>query len=197
MAKMYYQGHGSVRFETSCGKIVYLDPFAGDGYDLPADLILVSHAHGDHNKVELIGNRKEGCTLFTFAEAIGENGYNELDLGWIRVLPVKAQNKNHDPSCCVGFILFLDGKKIWAACDTSMYPEMEQLKEIGIDWALLPTDGKYNMGPEEAAKCAEMCGAAHAVPIHTNPMMLFDPAVAELFDSPVKTVVLPGETVEL
>jgi len=48
MATMYYQGHGSYRFTLGDGRVVYVDPFAGDGYDVPADLILVTHGHGDH-----------------------------------------------------------------------------------------------------------------------------------------------------
>ncbi len=37
--KLLYQGHGSLRIVTSEGKVIYVDPYAGEGYDLPADLI--------------------------------------------------------------------------------------------------------------------------------------------------------------
>ena len=50
MAHLLYQGHGSFRLETDAGRIIYVDPFAGQGYDLPADLILVTHDHYDHNR---------------------------------------------------------------------------------------------------------------------------------------------------
>jgi len=46
MATLLYQGHGSFRISTVDGKVIYIDPFAGEGYDLPADLIMVSHQHG-------------------------------------------------------------------------------------------------------------------------------------------------------
>lgn len=42
MAKLLYQGHGSLRLITDSGKVIYIDPFAGEGYDVPADLILVT-----------------------------------------------------------------------------------------------------------------------------------------------------------
>ncbi len=42
MAKLLYQGHGSARLTTDEGKIVYIDPYAGGGYDLSADLILAT-----------------------------------------------------------------------------------------------------------------------------------------------------------
>ena len=49
MADFLYQGHGSFRLVSDAGCVIYIDPFAGEGYDLPADLVLVSHEHGDHN----------------------------------------------------------------------------------------------------------------------------------------------------
>ena len=37
MPKLFYQGHGSFRLTANDGRMVYVDPFAGSGYDLPAD----------------------------------------------------------------------------------------------------------------------------------------------------------------
>ena len=37
-ARILYQGHGSLRIVTEEGKVIYIDPYAGEGYDLPADL---------------------------------------------------------------------------------------------------------------------------------------------------------------
>ena len=54
---LLYQGHGSLRIITGEGKVIYIDPYAGEGYDLPADLILITHAHQDHTAVKLIKNR--------------------------------------------------------------------------------------------------------------------------------------------
>ena len=58
MAKLYYQGHGSYRITAKDGRVIYIDPYAGDGYDLPADGILVTHQHHDHNKIELVTRKK-------------------------------------------------------------------------------------------------------------------------------------------
>ena len=54
MAKLLYQGHGSFRVSTAEGKVIYIDPYAGEGYDKPADILLVSHQHGDHNQTKLV-----------------------------------------------------------------------------------------------------------------------------------------------
>jgi hypothetical protein len=42
MAKLYYQGHGSCRVTADDGRVIYVDPYAGGGYDKPADIILVT-----------------------------------------------------------------------------------------------------------------------------------------------------------
>ena len=62
MAKMLYQGHGSYRFTLDDGTVVYVDPFAGEGYDLPADLILVTHEHFDHNQIDKMPHAA-GCEI--------------------------------------------------------------------------------------------------------------------------------------
>ena len=197
MAKLYYQGHGSFRITADCGKVLYVDPYAGDGYDLSADLILVTHAHEDHNCVHRIASRAEGCTLITEKEALADGIHQSFDLGWVAVTAVKAQNKNHDPAKCVGYIIALDGTTVYAAGDTSQFPEMAQFAAFGIDWALLPTDGQYNMGPEEATECAARIGAKHAVPIHTDPFSLYDEAQAARFTAPNRVFLRPGETLPL
>ena len=52
-AKIYYQGHASMRIDTPEGKTIYVDPFMGDGYDVPADLILMTHGHHDHTQTNI------------------------------------------------------------------------------------------------------------------------------------------------
>ncbi len=53
-AKLLYQGHASMRITTVEGKVIYVDPFAGEGYDVPADLILMTHGHYDHTQTDEI-----------------------------------------------------------------------------------------------------------------------------------------------
>ena len=66
-------------------RIGYIDPYAGDGYDLPADLILVSHGHPDHNAVDLINNRKDDCQIIYNTDALIDGEYKTFDLGFATV----------------------------------------------------------------------------------------------------------------
>ena len=40
MPKLLYQGHGSFRLTADDGRVIYVDPYAGEGYDAPNKLII-------------------------------------------------------------------------------------------------------------------------------------------------------------
>lgn len=108
-----------------------------------------------------------------------------------------AYNKNHDRSACVGYLIGVDHKRIYAAGDTSTTDFMEKLAGEHLDYALLPIDGVYNMDSREASCCAEIIQAKHAIPIHMKPGQLFDRAVAETFRAEGRIILEPGESMTL
>ncbi|MDR1067789.1 MAG: MBL fold metallo-hydrolase [Clostridiales Family XIII bacterium] len=204
--KFYYQGHGSYRFTADDGRVIYVDPYAGGGYDLPADIILVTHGHHDHNKVELV-TRRPGCVLITNAEALAGGTHAAFDFDGIKIEATVAGNKNHDPKKCVGFILTCAGSgeggaplTIYCSGDTSKTERMAELAERRLDYAIICGDGVYNMDLDEAAECAEIIGAKHNIPVHLKPSdvgELFDREGAEKWAAPNKLIVLPGEEITL
>ena len=74
-----------------------MDPYAGEGYDLPANLILVSHGHPDHNAVDLIENR---CNPLAVHGMLGHKSLNvtldkdQLSLGYSKELLGKLNLSN-------------------------------------------------------------------------------------------------------
>ena len=195
MPKLLYQGHGSYRLASNDGQIVYVDPYKGKGYDMPADLILVTHDHNDHNKIKLCA-RKADCRTITNVEALAGGVHNSFDLGWISLQAVEAKNKNHDPKKCVGFIITLDGVKIYASGDTSMTEQMKTFSELELDYALYPSDGYFNMGADEAAECAKLVGAKHNIIVH--PMVGESiRKKAEKWNAPNKLIIEPGQEIEI
>lgn len=166
--RVLVQGHASLRITTGEGKVIYIDPYAGEGYDVPADLILLTHSHPDHTKTDLIRTRNEDCRMIRWMDALKKGVYHTFDLGWVTVEATEAgNNPNHNIKSCVGFILtFTDGKTLYVSGDTSTTAQMATLAERHLDYAFFCCDGTFNMGPEEAIACAETVGARISIPYH-------------------------------
>jgi L-ascorbate metabolism protein UlaG (beta-lactamase superfamily) len=196
MTKLYYQGHGSYRFTADDGRVIYVDPYAGDGYDLPADLILVTHGHGDHNQIKLV-TRKPDCRVITHEDALAGGEYNSFDVNGISIEAVEAKNLMHNPKHCVGYLLTVDGLKIYCSGDTSKTEQMSGFAARELDYAIFCGDGKFNMGLKEATECARIIGAKHNIIVHLKPGGLFDRGKAEKWDAPNKLIIEPGEETAL
>lgn len=199
MARVLYQGHGSMRFVTDAGTVIYLDPFMGEGYDVAANLILVTHQHYDHTAIDKPPHA-EGCVLWQNMDA------HPTPSKWLKrtffdviVEAVQAQNDMHDPDKCVGYLLQMDGVLVYCAGGTSRTQQMSELASRGIDYAFLPGDGIYNMNVDEAAECARIIGAAHNVPVHLKPVKPYGEKEAARFAelAPNALLIRPGEVVEL
>lgn len=198
-ATLLYQGHASLRITTAEGKTIYVDPYAGDGYDVPADLILITHMHQDHDKVSLIHKKNDDCQTITNKEALVDGVYQTFDLGYVQIEAVQAgNNPNHDIKVCVGYILtFSNGKTVYISGDTSKTDQMAELATRNLDCAFFCCDGKYNMDAKEAAECAKLVGAKHSIPYHTQVGKLFNEKIADQFSVDTRLIVKPGETITL
>ncbi|MBQ9872429.1 MAG: MBL fold metallo-hydrolase [Eubacterium sp.] len=201
-AKLLYQGHASVRIQTPEGKTIYVDPFFGTGYDIPADLILMTHGHYDHTQTDLITSKADDCRNISWKEALVSGTYQSFDLGYVKVEAVEAgYNKNHNEKECVGYILtFSNGATVYLSGDTSTAPGMSALADRHLDYAFICCDGVYNMDVTEAAECARIIGAKHTIPYHMVPSDNsngFDRSVAESFEAPGRIILSPGEELVL
>jgi L-ascorbate metabolism protein UlaG (beta-lactamase superfamily) len=196
MAKLLYQGHGSYRFTSDENVVIYVDPYIGAGYDLPADIILVTHQHGDHNQIGMV-TQKSSCTIIQNQEALKAGIYHEFMVNGIKIKAVPGYNSNHKKDESVGYILTINDIKIYCSGDISTMEEMKEFASFNLDYALLPIDGIYNMDPQEASACADLIGAKHSIPIHMKPGELFDAKMAEKFTAKNRTIVKAGEEIEL
>jgi L-ascorbate metabolism protein UlaG (beta-lactamase superfamily) len=141
--------------------------------------------------------QKTDCRIITNVEALTDGRHNCFDIGGIHIRAVEAGNKNHSPAECVGYIITINGIKVYASGDTSKTKQMETFADMKLDYALFPGDGIYNMDLEEAAECAKLIGAKHNIIIHVKPGELFDRERAGKWNAPNKLIVEPGQEIDL
>ncbi|MCL2470557.1 MAG: MBL fold metallo-hydrolase [Propionibacteriaceae bacterium] len=196
MATLYYQGHASFRITASDQRVMYVDPYAGGGYEPPADIVLVTHQHGDHNKIGLV-TQNPGCTVITNKEALADRRHQKFSVGDIEIQAVLAKNLMHNPKKCVGYLITIDQVKIYVSGDTSMTEQMKDFTALNLDYALLCCSGMVTMGLEESAECAALIGANHNIPVHIKPGKLFDAERAAQWTAPNRLILQPGDEIEL
>ena len=169
--KITFLGHGTLMFQFR-GKVIHIDPVGrqADYSKLPkADMILITHEHGDHLDAKVVAMiRKDSTDLIltkTCAQTIDGgtvmvNGDNKEFQG-IKVEAIPAYNiKNmrsagnpyHPKGQGNGYILTFGNKRIYIAGDTENTPEMKALQNIDI--AFLPMNLPYTMSPEMVADAA-------------------------------------------
>lgn len=195
MGRILYQGHGSLRIESSAQEVLYIDPFIGKGYDIPADYILITHEHYDHNQINIV-SKKEKTIILRPCNMLVNGEYQVKRLGTFLIEAVEAYNAYHNKEECVGYIITVDQKQIYVSGDTSETKMMASFKKREIDIAFYPTDGIYNMDALGASKCAQLVQAKISIPIHSKPDCLYDENITKHFFSNNTLLLKPGEELD-
>lgn len=173
LSKIYpsltFIGHASIKIKATTGEVIYIDPyFPTRSYDEPADIILVTHNHSDHNRIGLCA-KKENCKIIKYNDALIDGEYQVFEEGNIRIEAVPSGgNSAHSLYNNVGYIVTVDGVSVYHGGDTSFAVETKCIADKKIDYALYTVNGLYTMGPEEATEMANYIGARVNIPIHGN-----------------------------
>jgi L-ascorbate metabolism protein UlaG (beta-lactamase superfamily) len=181
--KVTMVGHASVILEFG-GKIIHVDPFGkmGDYSKLPkADLILITHEHGDHLDADAISKIRTDKTVVVSSEAAAQgakagtvmkNGDVKTELG-LKIEAVPAYNIVHKRDTGEpfhpkgrgnGYVITFGDLRVYVAGDTEDIPEMKDLKNI--DAAFLPVNLPYTMTGEMAASAVKMIKPKYLYPYH-------------------------------
>ena len=176
-------GHGSLMFDFA-NQIIHVDPFlmAGDYSKLPkADLVLITHHHGDHLDPRVLAQIKKEKTIIIATKLcakkiagciIMKNGDTKTAAG-LKIEAVPAYNIQHkrgngEPFHAKkegnGYILTFADKRVYVAGDTENIPEMKALKNIAV--AFLPMNLPYTMSPEMVAEAAKVFRPTILYPYH-------------------------------
>lgn len=174
-------GHDAFKI-IGAGKIIYLDPFQLPRAAEPADIILITHEHHDHcSPADIEKIRTPQTVVIASASAAEQLTGNvramqpdeQTEIEGVNVKAVRAYNVNKFREVGVpfhprdeaklGFIVTVEGQRIYHAGDTDCIPEMAG---YSTDVALLPVSGTYVMTAEEAVEAVRLIKPKIAIPMH-------------------------------
>lgn len=181
--KITFIGHGTLMF-TFGGKVIHVDPVGryADYTTMPkADIILVTHEHGDHldsKVIDIIRKEKtdlvltEKCTEKVKGGTIMKNGdvktIQELKIEAVPAYNIVHKRESGEPfhpeGHGNGYLITFSDKRVYIAGDTENTPEMKALKDIFI--AFLPMNLPYTMTPEMVADAAKAFKPKILYPYH-------------------------------
>lgn len=190
--ELTWHGHNTWGIQTSEHRLV-LDPFFNDNPStqvdadsVDADFVLISHGHFDHiADAATIANRT-GATciaIYEIAQWLAEKNSVENTIGmniggWLtqpfgRIQLTHAIHSSQLPDgsyggVAAGIVLEIDGKKIYFACDTALFSDMELIGHQNIDVAVLPIGDLFTMGPADSIQAIQLLHPSVVLPCHYN-----------------------------
>jgi L-ascorbate metabolism protein UlaG (beta-lactamase superfamily) len=187
--RVSWHGHAVTHIETPMVKLL-IDPFI-DGNaaatikpdDIEADVILVTHGHGDHVGDTVAIAKRTGALVISNFEIInwlkaqGLENVHPLHIGgarafeWGRVKLTIAHHGSAMPDgsyggLAAGLLLYLGGIRIYHAGDTGLFFDMKLIGEPGLDLALLPIGDNFTMGPDDALRAIKLLEPKRVIPLH-------------------------------
>jgi L-ascorbate metabolism protein UlaG (beta-lactamase superfamily) len=227
--RITYFGHSAFEIETA-GTRILVDPFiSGNKHcegvvradDLEPDVIILTHAHGDHfGDTPSILKRTDALLISNFEiteylrrehgheNSFGMNTGGGYDFEWGRVEVTRADHSSSFPDGTYGgnpngFVLLAEDKCIYNTGDTSAFSEMAWIGEdFSVDLMLMPIGDCFTMGPRGALRAARLVKPTLSVPLHYNTFPPIEVDV-DLWSRLMKEVGLdtvipgPGESLEL
>jgi L-ascorbate metabolism protein UlaG (beta-lactamase superfamily) len=220
MVKVTFLGHAAFKIEGS--KTVLVDPFITGNPKSPlkgvediekADVVIVTHDHGDHGFEDAVKIcKRTGAYFVSQYELVVKSNLEKVEPmnigGFVNVggtgvevafTPAWHTAGVGDPT---GVIIRMDGKTIYHAGDTGLFYDMKLIGELyKPDLALLPIGSRFTMDIYQAAKAVEFISPKFVIPMHYNTFDLIkaDPKEFErLVGDKAKVVILnPGESFEI
>ncbi|MGD9394819.1 MAG: metal-dependent hydrolase [Candidatus Thorarchaeota archaeon] len=222
--KVTYLGHASFKIEED-GKIVYVDPWLTgptspitvDDVD-KADIVLVTHDHGDHGYAEALGICKNTGATFVaineLAHKAGSQGVENIhtlniggsvNIGGVVVTLVQAFHSS-GVGAPTGFIVRFPSGTFYHAGDTGVFASMGLFSELysPIDVAFLPIGSYFVMSIHQAALATKLLKPRNVIPMHydTFPVIEANPEkfkhlVSETSPDTNVIIIKPGESTDI
>lgn len=210
-------------------RTLLIDPFLDESPTSPVkaaevacDEILISHGHFDHISDAAAIATRTGATVyanFEVGEWLKSQGVTEskihpmnlgggVDADWGRVTMTLAHHSSSLPDGSYGgnpggFLLEVEGKRAYLACDTALFLDMKLLAMPKLDLAILPIGDRFTMGIAQSVEATLLLNPQHVLPCHYNtwPPIAQDAAkwASEMLQKTAAEphVLTPGESFEL
>jgi L-ascorbate metabolism protein UlaG (beta-lactamase superfamily) len=181
--RITFIGHGTLMFEFG-GMVIHVDPVSryADYSKMPkADVILVTHEHGDHLDKGAIDKIATEDTVVVLTEACKQRGQSGVvmkngdvkNVKGLKIEAVPAYNvvhmrrpgqPFHPKGAGNGYVITFGQTRVYVAGDTENVPEMANLADVGC--AFLPMNLPYTMTPQMVADAAKTLKPKILYPYH-------------------------------
>lgn len=223
--KVTFLGHSAFIIEEGNFKAI-IDPFISGNSQAKTRVedikglthIFVSHGHGDHIGDTITLARANNALVISNAEICGYlsskglnvhamhiGGRHKFDFGTVKFTPalhgssISTDNGNIEGGNPCGFVIEVNGKKVYHAGDTGLTMDMKLLEYENIDVAMIPIGGNYTMDIDDAVRAVEFIKPKVAIPMHYNtfPVIRANPQEFKEKNKASETVILNvGESYE-
>jgi L-ascorbate metabolism protein UlaG (beta-lactamase superfamily) len=163
--KVKWLGHSCFLITSKEGIRVIADPYAvGEGINYSpikesADIVVVSHGHGDHNNVSAVRGKPE------VIKGVGKKSAKGIQFRGVATYHDASQGKQRGPNTV--FCFTLDEIKICHLGDLGHLLSPGQINEIGgVDILFIPVGGFYTIDAAEASKVCEQLKPKIIIPMH-------------------------------
>jgi L-ascorbate metabolism protein UlaG (beta-lactamase superfamily) len=163
--KIKWLGHASFLITSEKGLKIITDPYSVGGginynqIEESADIVVVSHKHGDHDNVAAVKGKPE------VVSTSGKRSVKKVDFIGIPSYHDEAKGKQRGAN--IIFCFTVDGMRICHLGDLGHQPDASQIAEINmVDILFIPVGGHFTIDAKNASKVCEKLNPRVVIPMH-------------------------------